>query len=240
MKFTQIPTDTFQKLALNAGIMAYDFNPSDGTLNNYDIIGATSGGVTITAVPTFADFGEDIDNCPKNTKELKRVTEWEITASGTFVTLNNDSAVKLVGAGTGIVTVGALTADTDIVEGKTYYTRSGSGTAGSPYVYTAVASPVKASLGSYYEAVEMKVTPRHDMDEDDFGDIWFVGDYSDKNTGSTAGFVACHIKDALSNGGFSFVTSDGEKAKMAFEFKGHYSIDTPQDVPFEVYVHAGS
>lgn len=44
-----------------------------------------------------------------------------------------------------------LTTDTDVVEGKTYYTRSGSGTSASPYVYTAVASPVKANLGTYYE-----------------------------------------------------------------------------------------
>ena len=42
----------------------------------------------------------------------------------------------------------ALTEDEDIVEGKTYYTRSGS--EGS-YVYTAVENPVKASLGTYYE-----------------------------------------------------------------------------------------
>lgn len=42
----------------------------------------------------------------------------------------------------------AKTADTDIVSGKTYYTRSGSEGA---YTYTAVASPAKASLGSYYE-----------------------------------------------------------------------------------------
>ena len=42
----------------------------------------------------------------------------------------------------------ALTEDEDIVEGKTYYTRSGT----SPdYVYTPVQSPVKASLGTYYE-----------------------------------------------------------------------------------------
>ena len=43
------------------------------------------------------------------------------------------------------------TSDEDIVEGKTYYTRSGSGTSQSPYVYTPVASPVKANLSSYYE-----------------------------------------------------------------------------------------
>lgn len=53
-----------------------------------------------------------------------------------------------------------LTSDTDVVAGKTYYTRSGSGTAASPYVYTEVASPVKANLGTYYE---MKVTPGLDI-----------------------------------------------------------------------------
>ena len=47
-----------------------------------------------------------------------------------------------------IVNTYALTEDEDIVEGKTYYTRSGT----SPdYVYTPVQSPVKASLGTYYE-----------------------------------------------------------------------------------------
>ena len=42
----------------------------------------------------------------------------------------------------------ALTEDEDIVEGKTYYTRSGTD---PNYVYTPVAEPVKASLGTYYE-----------------------------------------------------------------------------------------
>ena len=45
----------------------------------------------------------------------------------------------------------ALTEDEDIVEGKTYYTRSG--TEGA-YVYTPVQSPVKASLGTYYEVTD--------------------------------------------------------------------------------------
>jgi hypothetical protein len=44
-----------------------------------------------------------------------------------------------------------LTSDTSIVTGKTYYTRSGSGTEQDPYVYTAVASPVIADIGTYYE-----------------------------------------------------------------------------------------
>ena len=42
----------------------------------------------------------------------------------------------------------AKTADSAVVAGKTYYTRSGSASA---YVYTPVANPVDSSLGSYYE-----------------------------------------------------------------------------------------
>ncbi|NHM15802.1 hypothetical protein GMI69_03830 [Eggerthellaceae bacterium zg-887] len=53
-----------------------------------------------------------------------------------------------------------LTADTEVDSDKTYYTRSGSGTAASPYTYTAVVSPAKANLGSYYE---MTTTPGLDI-----------------------------------------------------------------------------
>ena len=48
--------------------------------------------------------------------------------------------------------------DTSVQAGKTYYTRSGSGTSESPYVYTAVASPTgNPSTSSYYE---MDPTPQ--------------------------------------------------------------------------------
>lgn len=44
-----------------------------------------------------------------------------------------------------------LTADTTIVQGKPYYTRSGSGTEQDPYVYAPVETPVQADIGTYYE-----------------------------------------------------------------------------------------
>lgn len=44
-----------------------------------------------------------------------------------------------------------LTTDQAVQSGKTYYTRTGSGTTASPYVYTPVASPVDASIATYYE-----------------------------------------------------------------------------------------
>lgn len=75
----------------------------------------------------------------------------ELKSSG--ITSNTPENIML-GAGTihkGLQNTGAtyaLTTDTDIVSGKTYYTRSGT----SPnFTYEAVASPVKASLSTYYE-----------------------------------------------------------------------------------------
>lgn len=62
-----------------------------------DILGATSGGVNFVATPEFSDFGEDIDNAPVNVLELKRLDSWEVTMSGTFVTVDVNLAKTLVG-----------------------------------------------------------------------------------------------------------------------------------------------
>lgn len=96
-KFTQIPTDTFKKLQLGAGILTTDFDPATGGLTASNIIGATSGGVSFEATPSFSDFGEDIDNCPKNTKELKKLDSWEAKMSGSFVTMDTKAAVSVIG-----------------------------------------------------------------------------------------------------------------------------------------------
>lgn len=96
-KFTQIPTNTFKKLQLNAGILTTNFDPVTGELTASNIIGATSGGVSFEATPSFSDFGEDIDNCPKNTKELKRLDSWEAKMSGSFVTMDTTAAVSVIG-----------------------------------------------------------------------------------------------------------------------------------------------
>lgn len=97
-KFTQIPTDTFKKIQLGAGILTTKFDPATGALTASNIIGATSGGVSFEATPSFRDFGEDIDNCPKNTKELKELDTWEAKMSGTFVTMDTTAAVSVIGA----------------------------------------------------------------------------------------------------------------------------------------------
>lgn len=96
-KFTQIPTDTFKKLQLGAGLLTTDFDTATGELTASNIVGATSGGVSFEATPSFSDFGEDIDNCPKNTKELKKLDGWDAKMSGSFVTMDTKVAVSVIG-----------------------------------------------------------------------------------------------------------------------------------------------
>ena len=195
-KFTQIPTNTFKKLQLNAGILTTEFDPATGELSASNIIGATSGGVSFEATPSFSDFGEDIDNCPKNTKELKRLDSWEAKMSGSFVTMDTKAAVSVIGT-------------------------------------AAVAS-----------GDQTKVVPRNSVDANDFKDIWWVGDYSDVNddgsSAGKAGFIAVKLINALSTGGFKIQSGDKAKGTFEFEYTGHYSIESTDIVPFELYIKAGS
>lgn len=98
MRFTKIPSDAFQRLQINAGILTVDFTPSSGEVGESGQIGATTGGINFTATPTYNDFGEDIDNCPKNTKELKRLDSWDVKITGTFVNADTTIAKMLCGA----------------------------------------------------------------------------------------------------------------------------------------------
>ena len=189
MKYTKIPETTFQNLQLNAGVLLSAFNPESATVANESIIGATTGGINFTATPTFSDYGEDIDNCPKNMKELKKLDSWEISLSGTYVTVDANAVKALVGA-----------AD---VSGN-------------------------------------KITPRNDLKLTDFTDVWWVGDYSDQNGETNGGFVAIHMMNALSTGGFAIQSSDNGKGNFAFTYTAHYSMDAQDTVPFEVYVKAGT
>jgi hypothetical protein len=189
MKYTQIPTDTFQSIQLNAGVLVTSFEPSTGEYSG--LLGATTGGNDFKATPTFTDFGEDIDNCPKNMKELKKLESWEVTLDGTFVTVKASTAKKLIAA-----------ADADSQNAN-------------------------------------HIIPRKDLESSDFQDIWWIGDYSDVNTGATAGYIAIHMMNALNTGGFEIKSTDKAKGQFAFTFTGHVSMDAQDVVPFEIYIKNG-
>lgn len=190
-RYTKIPANAFKQIQINAGILLKSFTPATGTIEKNAQIGATTGGINFTATPSYTDFGDDIDNCPKNMKELKRLESWEVKATGTLVTLDTAAAKSLIGA-----------ADIDGTDAT-------------------------------------KVTPRNDLADADFADLWFVGDYSDKTGATKGGFVAVHLMNALSTGGFQIQTSDKAKGQFAFEYTAHYSMAEQDTVPFEVYIKAG-
>ena len=191
MRFTKIPETTFSEIQLNAGVLLADFTPADGSFELTDIIGATTGGVSFADSMTFTDFGEDIDNCPANMKELKQLDTHEVTMSGTFVTVTAETVKTLIGVA-------------DIAIGD-----------------------------------NTKVVPRNDLLDTDFTDIWWVGDYSDKNGETKGGYVAIHLLNALNTGGFQIQSTDSGKGQFAFSFMGHYSMAAQDTVPYEVYVKAG-
>lgn len=85
-----------------------------------------------------------------------------------------------------------------------------------------------------------KVVPRTELLSTDFDDVWWIGDYSDKNTGANAGFIAIHLINALNQSGFQITSGKNAKGQMAFEFHGHYSMDAQDVVPFEIYVKDGT
>lgn len=178
-RFTKIPQDTFSALQLDAGVLLKTFNPaSPSEPADSDIICATTGGIAVSCVPTYSDFGEDVDNCPTNTKELKHLDGWECSLSTTSL-----------------------------------------GT--SPEL-------IRLALGAA-DVTGDKIEPRRDLDQDDFSDIWWVGDKAD------GGMVAVKLINGLSTGGFSLQTSKNGKGQIAIEITGHVSINDQDTIPMVFY-----
>lgn len=96
MEYTKVAADAFQKLQMNAGVLVDSFNPATGVIGN--ILGATTGGLQFASNPTYEDFGEDVDNVPANTWQLKRITSYDPSISGTFLTITSSLVKWLNGA----------------------------------------------------------------------------------------------------------------------------------------------
>jgi hypothetical protein len=97
--YTVIPQSTFDELQLDAGVLLKTFDPTNaGAPNDEDIICATTGGISISCVPTYSDLGEDVDNCPVNMKELKHLDSWECKMSFTSLGTSAESIRLALGA----------------------------------------------------------------------------------------------------------------------------------------------
>ena len=184
MKFTRIPQNAFDQLQTNAGVLLNKFDHTGETeVAEADMITATTGGITASCVATYSDYGADVDNCPDNMKEMKKLDGW-------------DCKLSTNGLGT------------------------------SPEF-------IRLSLGAA-DVADGKVTPRRDLKQTDFKDIWWVGDRAD------GGFFAICLKNALSTGGFTLKTTKNGKGQVSIELTGHVSIKAQDVVPMEFYVSEGT
>ena len=178
-KFTKIPQNTFEELQMDAGVVLTSFDPSNPVApKDADIVCATTGGIQVSCVPTYSDMGEDVDNCPNNTKELKKLDGWECKISFTSIGTSPES--------------------------------------------------IRLALGAADIATN-KITPRRDLKQTDFSDIWWAGDRADGGT------VAVCIKNALSTGGLTLQTTKNGKGQVSVELTGHVSIDAQTTMPIEFY-----
>lgn len=182
-RFNVIPEDTFDELQTEAGVLLKTFDPSQPTLTDANIICATTGGIQVSCVPTYSDYGEDVDNCPNNMKELKHLDGWECKISTTCLGTSPDA--------------------------------------------------IKLALGAADISNTSKITPRKDLEQTDFADLWWVGDRAD------GGLVAVKLINALSTGGFSLQTTKNGKGQISLELTGHVSINAQSVMPMEFYSIAG-
>ena len=184
-RFSKISQEAFDEFQVDAGVLLKSFDPEAPELVDEDIICATTGGINPTCVPTYFDWGEDVDNVPNGTKELMHLDGWETTLG--FTALNTTPDVIRMALG---------------------------------------AADVEASSG--------KITPRRDLKDTDFADVWWVGDRSD------GGLVAIRLINALSSSGFSLQTTKNGKGQIAVTLNGHPSINEQSKVPMEFYVQEGT
>lgn len=192
MKYTKVPLAALENIQINAGVVLTNFAPATGTYANTDILGLTTGGNSFNSNPTYTDFGEDIDNMPPNTWQMKRVLYYDPALKMNFVSADTALGKKL-----------------------------------------AAAADIDSSDATH-------IIPRDYFTEDDFIDLWLVGDYSTKNGAVNGGHCAIHIKRALNTGGFQWQSTKNNKGQFAGDFHGHYDAEDVEDIPFEAYIKVGT
>lgn len=98
MKYSKISKDAFEQILADTGTLLKTFDPAAPAITDENIITATTGGITVACVPTYSDWGEDIDNVPNNMKEFKHLDGWECTIDTTALRTSPEMIRLALGA----------------------------------------------------------------------------------------------------------------------------------------------
>lgn len=89
---------------------------------------------------------------------------------------------------------------------------------------------IRMALGAAdIDATSGAIKPRKDLAQNDFSDLWWVGDRAD------GGCVAVQLKNALSTAGFTLQTTKSGKGQVSVELTGHVSIEAQDTMPMVFY-----
>lgn len=117
MGFAKVKSSTFNELQVEAGLLLSNFDPaSPATPADSDIIAATTGGISVSCVYEYSDWGEDVDNCPNNTKELKHVDGCTATFSTTILNMTLDAVKLALGPWTSTAANGGIKPTKDLTD----------------------------------------------------------------------------------------------------------------------------
>ena len=96
-RYTKLATDSWKKMIFNSGIVASNFTPATGAVDEADILFSTTGDISFTAARDVEDGGADVNNCPENTFQLAKAKSWVASLSGTSVNISTSIAKDLLG-----------------------------------------------------------------------------------------------------------------------------------------------
>lgn len=113
-RFTVVPESTFENLQLDAGVLLKQFDPTNPTIADADIITATTGGINVSCVPTFSDLAEDVDNVQNNMMEFKHLDSLACAISTTSLGASKEMIRMSLGAADVDADTGAIVPRADL------------------------------------------------------------------------------------------------------------------------------
>lgn len=96
--YAKISADAFNEIVPDVGILAYNFDVTNPAVPaDADIITATTGGVTVSCVPTYNDNASDIDNAPNGLLDFMEVTGYDCKLTTTALSLTPELIALSIG-----------------------------------------------------------------------------------------------------------------------------------------------
>ena len=92
---TGVTEKTPLNLQLNAGVLLKNFDTETDEITDTNIIGATRGGGSFSAVPTVHQA--TADGVPTNYKGLDRIDEWVVTLNATLIETTPENIKRALG-----------------------------------------------------------------------------------------------------------------------------------------------